>query len=483
MLRTVTSHLSLGRAHPARDPALRRRRGRRLRPLRDPLGAARGRAPGRRRDQDGARWPHAPRARSRGPSGRRLPGHHHRSGRPAGHRGRRPRRVPPAQPLRRLRPPPGVRPGPVPAASRAPSCSTRSSPGSPATSPTCRARACRPTAPPTPCSSAGACAATSRTSSSRCCGPRTSPPASRPSTRPGSSRWTSTRSPRRTSTARGTWSTRPGWPRASRWSGSPRAATRPTPRSCPTTAASSRIRAMTVTAAVHARACRRRRRHGAGRAAVTALLDRQPDERAHRVRHGHRDRSAEHVAHDRPARLGVAEPRRHEAGERPARRRPRRTWPAPGRRPTAPARRAAGPSRRPGTHRTRRRPRATGWCTRRARATTSVGRTRPRRTADRSASRWLLTDTYSPAAIDSAPATSAAMPGEGDRADRRWPRRRHRARSRRPRRCRRWRRARRRAASSGCAASGAGLACVWKDGHTSTVGTRGGGLSSKQSLP
>ena len=48
-------------------------------------------------------------------------------------RGRRPRRVPPAQPLRRLGPPAGVRPRPVPRASRAPSCSTPSSPGSPAT--------------------------------------------------------------------------------------------------------------------------------------------------------------------------------------------------------------------------------------------------------------------------------------------------------------------------------------------------------------
>ena len=44
-----------------------------------------------------------------------------------------------------------------------------------------------------------------------------------------------------------------------------------------------------------------RRRHRARRAALSPTLDRQPDERAHAVGHGHRDRPAEHVAQDRPA--------------------------------------------------------------------------------------------------------------------------------------------------------------------------------------
>ncbi|MGY1808010.1 transglutaminase family protein [Blastococcus sp. SYSU D00669] len=59
-----------------------------------------------------------------------------------------------------------------------------------------------------------------------------------PSTRRGWTRWTSTPSSRPTSTAPGAWSTRPGWLRRRPWCGSAPAATRPTRRSSPCSAAS-----------------------------------------------------------------------------------------------------------------------------------------------------------------------------------------------------------------------------------------------------
>ena len=77
-----------------------------------------------------------------------------------------------------------------------------------------------------------------------------------------------------------------------------------------------------------------------------------------------------------------------------------------------------------------------------------------------SASRCELTEMYSPAAIDIAPATSPAMPAVDDRRARRCRRRRRRSRGRRSTRCRRWRRARRPGASRPGGSCGARHTCA-----------------------
>ena len=84
-----------------------------------------------------------------------------------------------------------------PASPTPPSCSPRSRRGSARACPTSRARACPPTARPARFSPARASAATTRTCASRCCAGSASPRGSSPSTPPGCTRWTSTRSPRR----------------------------------------------------------------------------------------------------------------------------------------------------------------------------------------------------------------------------------------------------------------------------------------------
>ena len=111
--------------------------------------------------------------------------------------------------------------------------SGRSRRGSAGSSATSRAAACRRTAPSTRCSAAAASAATSPISSWRCFAPATSRRASPPSTRRACSRWTSTPSPRRSSTGPGGSSTRRCSRRARRSSASRRAATPQTRRFSP----------------------------------------------------------------------------------------------------------------------------------------------------------------------------------------------------------------------------------------------------------
>ena len=116
-------------------------------------------------------------------------------------------RVPAAEPLLRVRPAGADRARRVRGLAGR-TCSTAVARGSARGSATCRARACRPTAPCRRCSPAGRVPRLRAPRRRAAAGARRAGAARRRATRPGSSRWTSTPSPRRTSTAPGTSSTR-----------------------------------------------------------------------------------------------------------------------------------------------------------------------------------------------------------------------------------------------------------------------------------
>ena len=194
--------------------------------------------------------PHRGTGAARPPRGG-LPGLVHRPGRPAAaHRHRR-RPLPAPEPLLRVRPPHRLRPlrvrrarGALPPrvglelGRHAGRLHRRGQPAD-------RRRGRPPSSP------ARACAATSPTSSSPCCGPTTCRPGSCPSTPPASTRWTSTRSPRRRSTASGWPPTPPRSPRAPPCCASPPAATPSDTAFLTTTGTSVELTMLEVTAVTH----------------------------------------------------------------------------------------------------------------------------------------------------------------------------------------------------------------------------------------